>query len=44
MIVLSTGEVSTPPETRNDILLYSDGKVRMQYVVYDPGPYVGDGI
>ena len=49
MIDLSTGEVPAPPETGNDILIYSDilldsdGKIRMQYVVSDPEPNVGDG-
>ena len=48
MIDLSTGEVPSPPATGNDIpldsdiLLDSDGKIRMQYVVSDPDPDVGD--
>ena len=33
-----------PPETSNDILLDSDRKIWMQYVVSDPDPGVGDGI
>ena len=35
MIDLSTGEVPAPPETRNYILLDSDGKIWMQYIVSD---------
>ena len=44
MIYLSTGEVPVPSETGNDILLDSDRKMWMQYVVSDPDPGVGDGI
>ena len=40
VICLSTGEVPAPPETGNDILLGSDGKIQMQYVVSDPDPDV----
>ena len=43
VIEISTGEVPTPPETGNDILLDSDGKNWMQYVVSDPDPDVVDG-
>ena len=49
MIYLSTGEVPAPPETRNnilfesDILIYSDGKIWMQYIVSDTNPNIGDG-
>ena len=43
VIDLSTEEVPAPPATGNDILLYSYVKIRMQYVVSDPGPYFGDG-
>ena len=43
VIGLSTGEVPSPPETGNYILLDSDGIFRMQYVVSDPDPDVGDG-
>ena len=43
VIEISTGEVPTPPETGNDILLDSDGKKWMQYVVSDPDPDVVDG-
>ena len=32
-----------PPETGNDILLDSDGKIWMQFVVSDPEPDIGDG-
>ena len=48
MIDLSTGEVPATPENGNDIILDSDilldsyGKIRMQYVVSDPDPDVGD--
>ena len=42
MIGLSTGEVPSPPSTRNDILLDSDGKICMQYDVSDTDPDVGD--
>ena len=37
-IDLSTGEVQAQPEKWNDIILDSDGKIRMQYVVSDPDP------
>ena len=37
------GEVQVSPENWNDIILESDGNIRMQYVVYDPDPDVGDG-
>ena len=40
---LSTGELPVPSETGNDILLDSYGKNRMQYVVSDIDPDVGDG-
>ena len=43
MIDLSTREVPAPLATGNAILLDSDGKIRMQYVVSDPDPDVGDG-
>ena len=49
VIGLSTREVPAPSENGNnillnsDILLESDGKIRMQYVVSDPEPNVGDG-
>ena len=49
MIDFSTGEVSVTPATGNDILLDSDiildsnGKIRMHYVVSDPDPDVGYG-
>ena len=43
MIDLSAGEVPAPPATANAILLDSDGKIWMQYVVSDPDPDVGDG-
>ena len=43
MIDLSTGEVPAPPATGNDILLDSYDKIRMQYVVFDTEPDVGDG-
>ena len=43
MVDLSTGEVPAPSEIGNDILLYSDGKIRMQNVVSDPEPDAGDG-
>ena len=43
MIDLSTGEVPAPTATGNTTLIYSDGKIRMQYVVSDPDPDVGDG-
>ena len=43
MIYPSTGDVLSLPETGNDILLYSDGKIRMQYVVSYPDPNGGDG-
>ena len=43
MIELFSVEVLAPPETGNDILLDSDGKNWMQYVVSDPEPDVGDG-
>ena len=33
----------TPSEIGNDILLESDGKIRMQYVVSDPDTGVGGG-
>ena len=42
MIGLSTVEMPVPPAIWNDILLYSDGKIRMQYVVSDPDPDGGD--
>ena len=44
MIGLSTGEFSAPLETGNDIILDSDGKIWMQYVVSDPHPDLRDGI
>ena len=37
------GEVQVSPENWNDIILESDGNIRMQYVVYDPDPDVGYG-
>ena len=49
MIDLSTGEVTPPPSTVNDILIDSDilinsnGKIWMQYVVSDSDPDVVDG-
>ena len=43
VIYLSTGEVTAPPATGKDILPESDGKIRMQYVLSDPDPDVGDG-
>ena len=49
VIELRTGEVPAPSVTGNDILLESDilldsdGKVRMQYAVSDPDPDVGNG-
>ena len=49
MVELSTGEMSEPSSTGygvildSDILLESDGKIRMQDVVSDPDPDVGDG-
>ena len=43
MFGLSTGEAPEPPETGNDIILGSNGNIWMQYIVYDPDPYVGDG-
>ena len=50
MIDLSTGEVTSPLSTVNDILIDSDilinsnGKIWMQYVVSDSDPDVVDGI
>ena len=50
MIDLSTGEVLAAPAPGdailldNDILTYSDNKIRIQYVVSDPDLDVGDGI
>ena len=49
VIGLITGEVPAPPPTGNDvlidsdILLDSDGKIRMQYAVSDPDPILGIG-
>ena len=43
MIDFSTGEFSILPETGNGILIYSYGKIWMQYFVSDTDPYVGDG-
>ena len=49
MIDLSTGEVTSPLSTVNDILIDSDilinsnGKIWMQYVVSDPDTDDGDG-
>ena len=43
VIEISTEEVPEPPETGNDILLDIYGKIRMQYVVSDTDPDVGDG-
>ena len=49
VIDLSTGEVKSTPSTVNAIILYSDilldsdGKIWMQYVVSDPDPDVGYG-
>ena len=43
MIYLSTVEVPALLSTGNDIILDSDVKNRMQYVLSDPGPYAGDG-
>ena len=41
VISLSTGEVTLQPSPGNDILLDSDGKNWMQYVVSDFDPYFG---
>ena len=53
MIDLSTGgkalepkkdvPVTAPSETGNDVLLDSEGKIWMQYVVFDPDPDLGYG-
>ena len=43
MFGLRTGKAPEPPETGNDIILGSDGKFWMQYVVYDPDPDAGYG-
>ena len=43
MIELIKGEVTTPLETGNDIIIDSDGKIYIQDVVSDPDPNVGDG-
>ena len=43
MIDLSTGEVPSAAESGNDILIDSDVKIRMQYVVSDTDPDVGYG-
>ena len=49
VIEIITGEVPVAPATGNDILidnfilLYSDGKIRMQYDVSDPDPDDGYG-
>ena len=49
MIDLSTREVKSTTESMNAIILYSDilldsdGKIWMQYVVSDPDPDVGYG-
>ena len=43
VIDLKTRKVPAPTATGNDILLDSDGKIRMHYVVYDTHPDVGDG-
>ena len=43
VIDLSIVEVPVPPETGNAILLDSDGKNMMQYVVSDPDSNVRDG-
>ena len=41
MIGLSIGEVPVPPATGHDILLNSDGKIQMQYIVSDTDSGVG---
>ena len=43
VIDISTGQVPEPPANGNDILLDSDGKIQIQYVVSDPDLDVGDG-
>ena len=43
MIGLGTGELRETPETGNDILIDIYGKIRIQYVVYDPEPDVRHG-
>ena len=43
MIGLGTGELTETPETGNDILIDIYGKIRIQYVVYDPEPDVRHG-
>ena len=43
VIDLSTGEVPALPETGNDIILDSDGKIRTQYVLSKTDPNFGDG-
>ena len=43
VIDLTTGEVPALPETGNDIILDSDGKIRMQYLLSDPDPDIGYG-
>ena len=43
MIDLITGELMALPGAGDDILLYSDGKIWMQYVVSDPDPDFGGG-
>ena len=43
VIDLSAGEVPVPTATGDVILLDSDGKIRMQYVVSDHDPDVEDG-
>ena len=43
VIELSTGEVWALSATSNYILLDSDEKIQMQYVVSDTDPDVGDG-
>ena len=42
-IDLRSEKVLVLPETSNDILIYIYGKIRMQYVVSDPDPDVGNG-
>ena len=43
VIGLGTGELTETPETGNDILIDIYGKIRIQYVVYDPEPDVRHG-
>ena len=43
VIYLIIGELLVPSLTGKDMLLDSDGKIRMQYVVSDPDPDFWDG-